>query len=238
MRWRNPFLSYAALNLGYHADPVEEEVSEEVAALLAKNAHLDTINQIRKKNLVCNEDQAWFLPSVSTASEYNLKYVAAGLISKNTNRLNEVDHKGEPVVHRAAYGGRPEIMRLLIEKGADLRCRDGIKNTPLIAAAVNGSAEMAKMILDKARDTINFVNVLGKTALHDSAERKRFEVVKLLIQYGCDVHMKDNHGRTSLSYAAGAGSAPVFTNYFISDRPATLITQKTLNINILLVNFN
>lgn len=93
-----------------------------------------------------------------------------------------------PLVTRAADGDA-EVVRLLVERGAD-PIRAGSKHTPLIAAAANHRADVVELLLD-AGATLTETDSLGWTALDLAAIRSEpakveqgLPVVKLLTARG------------------------------------------------------
>ena len=50
---------------------------------------------------------------------------------------------------RAAAEGQEEVVRLLLEKGADLESKDNYRRTPLSYAAENGRDTVVKLLVDK-----------------------------------------------------------------------------------------
>jgi uncharacterized protein len=127
---------------------------------------------------------------------------------------------------RAAKAPDVEVMKLLIEKGADAKIvvKDG--TTPLMVAAGSGPRgggmaaaadepdqkamiEAIKLCMDKGAD-INTVDTTGATALHGAAGKGVDDVVKFLVEHGAKMDVKDKRGRTPLDVAMGAaGNGPV-----------------------------
>ncbi|PKS10798.1 hypothetical protein jhhlp_002555 [Lomentospora prolificans] len=60
--------------------------------------------------------------------------------------LNKVDYAGNTAVHLAAFGPNPDIMRLLLEKGASVHLRNWADNTPLFLAERAGNTECARLL--------------------------------------------------------------------------------------------
>jgi len=118
---------------------------------------------------------------------------------------------------RAAKAGDAEVVRLLIEKGADpkLATRSGINS--LMAAAGLGTKEedtvgrfktQADIIASiapclKAGADVNAVDNRGQTALHGAAAQGYDQVVKYLAEHGANVSLKDKQGKTALDSAIG-----------------------------------
>ena len=124
---------------------------------------------------------------------------------------------------RAAKAGDTEVVRLLLEKGADpkLATRAGI--TPLMAAAGLGTKEedttgrfkteidaieSIKLLLGAGVD-INAANGQGQTALHGAALKGSDEIVKFLADHGAKLDVKDRQGRTALDAALDGRAAAV-----------------------------
>jgi ankyrin repeat protein len=118
---------------------------------------------------------------------------------------------------RAAKAGDTEVVRMLLEKGADpkLATRAGI--TPLMAAAGLGTKEedttgrfktegdaieSIKLLLGAGVD-INAANGTGQTALMGAALKGSDEIVKFLAEHGAKLDLKDKQGRTALDAALG-----------------------------------
>ncbi len=68
---------------------------------------------------------------------------------------------GGSALQSAVFGERSELVRLLIERGADVNAPDEDGFTPLMAAAYTGTVECARLLLDAGADT----NARGKFAI-------------------------------------------------------------------------
>ncbi|MBM3771003.1 MAG: hypothetical protein FJW27_06890 [Acidimicrobiia bacterium] len=122
----------------------------------------------------------------------------------------------------AAMAGDVDVMRVLVEGGADPRrtAKDG--TTPLMVAAGLGrylaesrvttprALEAVKFGLAQGID-VNATNDVGSTALHGAALIKADEVVEFLVRSGATLDVKNARGQTPLMLAdtIRAGSATV-----------------------------
>lgn len=128
---------------------------------------------------------------------------------------NWANFDGQTAFLRAALSGDIALMRLLLEHGADpnLGTFDGA--TPLMAAAgVNWVVsqtfsrsdeeylQAAALCLEKGND-VNAVNSQGFAAVHGAANRGFDAMVKLLVEKGATLDVKDKQGRTPLTFAEG-----------------------------------
>lgn len=123
----------------------------------------------------------------------------ADLLLANGAQINtkEVNHKylrGKTLLHRAAEIGSPPMVKLLLQKGANIVARDDAGRTPLHLASTKEVAQL--LIAD-----INARDRYKKTPLHAAAYRGNKEVVQLLLEHGADVNARDYANRTPLYYA-------------------------------------
>ncbi len=118
----------------------------------------------------------------------------------------------------AARGGDTELMRLLVELGADPLLPNEDGTTPLMVAAGVGTnspgedagappeaLEAVKLAFELGND-VNVVDKNGNTAMHGAAFKQLREVVKLLDAKGADVSVwnkKNVSGWTPLRIAVG-----------------------------------
>jgi ankyrin repeat protein len=118
----------------------------------------------------------------------------------------------------AARGGDTELMRLLVELGADPLLPSADGTTPLMAAAGVGThspgedagtppdaLEAVKLAIELGND-VNAVDKNGNTAMHGAAFKQLPEVVKLLAAKGADINVwntKNVSGWTPLRIAVG-----------------------------------
>ncbi|EXU98136.1 ankyrin repeat protein, partial [Metarhizium robertsii] len=79
----------------------------------------------------------------------------------------------------ASFRGHLEIVKLLLDKGADVNAQGGLYGTTLHAASSGGHLEIVQLLLDKGAD----VNAQGGeygTALQGASSRGHLEIVQLL----------------------------------------------------------
>ena len=83
----------------------------------------------------------------------------------------------------ASYFGQEAVVKLLLEKGADVNATDSTSQTPLSWAAQNGHEAAVKPLLEKGAD-VNATNKGERTPLQEASIRGQVEVVKLLSSSG------------------------------------------------------
>ncbi len=103
----------------------------------------------------------------------------------------------EPLLTIAAEGGHTDVVRFLLDKGAQVNGRaqpDGI--TALMMAALDGHAETARALLDRGAD-LN-AQAGGNTSMMYAAWGGHADILKLLVEKGGSLNDKTSDGRTLL----------------------------------------
>jgi ankyrin repeat protein len=124
--------------------------------------------------------------------------------------------------------GRSEIIRTLLEAGADQHLTTDDGTTPFMVAAGLGrftfrpreprgirspSAEVAVRTLLEAGANINAVNEADFTALHGASFRGLNEVIVYLVEQRADIDARDFRGRTAYRLAEGSKQSFQFQSW-------------------------
>jgi ankyrin repeat protein len=120
-------------------------------------------------------------------------------------RLDLGNENGSTPLHEASDNGYVEIVRFLVEAGANVNAKtksDG--ETPLISAATDGYVQTVKSLLDKGAEVNLRTTQNGLTPLMLSANRGHAEVVRLLLERGADPNIKDKSGNDALKVTTDA----------------------------------
>ena len=126
------------------------------------------------------------------------------LIRKGAD-VNSLDTWDLTALHHACRKGHPDIVRLLLEAGADpnrRRDEDPQGETPLdIVCTSNFVPGISSLLLSHGAD-VNVKDPLREeTLLHNACREGLTEVVRFLLAHGADVHCQDKFGNTPLDIA-------------------------------------
>ena len=111
------------------------------------------------------------------------------------------DVKDKTALLRAArHGGYVDVVKSLVNQGADVNYMDANKWSPLMAAITGGGFETVKFLVDNGAD-VNARDQHEWTPLMLAAKDGDLEAVKLLVEKGAEVNAKNSSGKTALYYA-------------------------------------
>jgi ankyrin repeat protein len=112
----------------------------------------------------------------------------------------------EPVLIEHSGEGNMEIVKLLLDKGADANAQDGQYGNALQAASARGHAEIAQLLLDKGADVNAQCGQYGN-ALQAASARGHAEIAQLLLDKGADVNAQCGQYGNALQAALARGHA-------------------------------
>ena len=94
-----------------------------------------------------------------------------------------------------------EIVKLLLNAGADIDKQNNNGNTALILASLDNYVEIVELLLNAGAD-IDKQNNKGNTALFYASKDNNIEIVKLLLNADADIDKQNNNGDTALILSA------------------------------------
>ena len=124
------------------------------------------------------------------------------LLLERYHNVNSSDKNGNSALHLT---DSPDVLKLLIKKGADPNTENNHGFTPLHFAIGKGNTRAARVLIENNADA-NAADRDGTTPLHLAHEPA---AAQLLIEGGADVNAKDNTGGTPLHRAASCGRLEV-----------------------------
>lgn len=131
------------------------------------------------------------------------------LVEKNPQLVNTRDISGRTPLHWASRGVHFELLKYLVEKGADVNARDTFKIIPLHSVVSRNNFSAAEYLLDHGSDINAQDNNEKSSSLHFASYRGYKDVAKLLIDRGASLNLLNKYNRTCL-FEAVRGYATVF----------------------------
>jgi len=132
------------------------------------------------------------------------KGIVEAFVKKGGINYNKRDQAGCTALFYACMKGARDIVKILIDNGADVSLANNESIAPLHAVSKSGNKEIMKLLIDSGAD-VNFTDKYGKSPLIYTLQENRTEAAKYLISLGADISVKDNEGHTALDYATAHG---------------------------------
>jgi uncharacterized protein len=144
--------------------------------------------------------------------------------------LRARNHNGWTVLHMAAYFGHAEIVRLLLDHGADVKERstNEFNNTPLHSALAGRRYVVARLFVERGAD-VDSQNGRGWTPLHLAAGAGDLDTVTFLLEHGARIDIRNTDGLAPAEIARERGYPAVAD--LLQSIPARA-TQKTRGVRV------
>jgi ankyrin repeat protein len=108
----------------------------------------------------------------------------------------------------ASYNGHEDIVKLLLEKGAEVNNSWNLGENALMKAARRNFPKVVKLLCNSGAD-LEKSDSKGNTALQYAAYEGSLDVVKLLLEYGANIETRNNLNWSSLMQAVLMGHLDV-----------------------------
>ena len=194
----------AAVN-GFLAAEINPDVKDETSgatALIgaAANGNLAIVEALLKGGADPNaKDNAGYTAVLRAVIDKH-DDVAEALLRQPKLELNAQGTHGENVLMSYVWRERVDVVKNLLERGANPNLSDGDGDTSLHGAAQKGNIALLNLLLDAGADP-NAKNKLGGTPLMWAGVYGHEEAARLLLEKGAKTNLKDNEGMTAAAWA-------------------------------------
>ncbi|ORZ23480.1 hypothetical protein BCR42DRAFT_136711 [Absidia repens] len=110
------------------------------------------------------------------------------------------DTSGRTHLHRWAIRGDVNVVKVLLQAGADPNVTDHAGYTPLHESSLRDRGDVVRLLLENGAN-VDAKGVDLDTALHDAVDNGHPKVVDILLQFGADPHIRNSKGMTPLEMA-------------------------------------
>ena len=162
-----------------------------------KNGNVEMV-----ENLILNSVVDWPKLNLTPlhAAVLQIQVPIASFLIDHGADLESQDIYGTPL-HCAMYlTNHEEMVKLLVQKGAQFNSKNRIGRTPFHQAVNDGKISMANILLQYGAD-INTKDFTGDTPLHFAVCWRKEEHVHFLLRSGASLKIRNNKGKTPLEYA-------------------------------------
>ena len=138
------------------------------------------------------------------ASRRSNQEVVEFLLKLNEISVNETDNSNQtPLMHACFYGGRLDIIKMLVRNGADTQASSSDGSTVLHFASCYSNQEVVEFLLKLNEISVNATDNSNETPLmHACYDGGRLDNIKMLIRNGADIQASSSDGSTVLHFAS------------------------------------
>jgi ankyrin repeat protein len=149
------------------------------------------------------------------------------LLDADPTLLDREDEDGDRPLASAAWHGHLGMVRLLLERGANINATGDGGDTALHLAALWGHYEVLALLLDKGAET-NSRDHYGHTPFMRACFNDHLGVVNMLYQHmqGQGLDDRSDSGWTALHYAARCGSEEVVRFLLLAGADPTITNNE------------
>ncbi|KAK2900435.1 hypothetical protein Q8A67_008550 [Cirrhinus molitorella] len=139
-------------------------------------------------------------PSHPSQSPAVQKKIASSSSSRQKDKVNKRNERGETPLHMAAIRGDVKQVKELIGLGADVSVKDFAGWTPLHEACNLGYYDVAKVLIGAGAE-VNTQGLDDDTPLHDASSSGHTDIVKLLLRHGGNAYQANKRGERPVDVA-------------------------------------
>jgi len=128
----------------------------------------------------------------------------------NPITVAHADRFGNTPLHLAAMASNPFAVKTLLERQVPLNARNRDGNTALSCACSFPCANTAMLLLRAGADT-GQANYFGQYPLHIACLHGQTEIVRMLLAYNVDLHVRTAYGESAVDIAQRGNVAAITT---------------------------
>ena len=174
-----------------------QEVSDELVWDILKAQNLSVFTKIMRKklNTAITDPHGNTLLMYIIAHGYPIAYVQA--MPVNGLQINNLNTDGSSALSMAVVQNNPELVRFLVENGADINQK--IKDVPLVYTLKAEQSDIAAILVQKGAD-LTYLPTDGSSGLMQAVRQMNIPLIEALSADQKAINARDKYGRTALLY--------------------------------------
>ena len=230
---KNQFFDYSARHWSEHVRPIQDcnLVSEVALTFLRSDALVDSVTQAASISLYSDKRRHFTRGTrgLHLTARLGLVFLTQALLVSepggNNIEVDPTDGRGRTPLAYAAKGGHEAIVKLLIDRGADLNANFPGNGNIIELASAHAQKQAAELLLDRG---VRFSEPgsYHSNTLDKASECGHAEIVELLLDKGGDISAKGGHYNHALLTASAHGHEQVVRS--LLDNGASANAQNSL----------
>uniref|UniRef100_A0A665VDB8 Euchromatic histone-lysine N-methyltransferase 2 n=1 Tax=Echeneis naucrates TaxID=173247 RepID=A0A665VDB8_ECHNA len=186
---------YMLVQAGAHVDAQDKELRTPLLEAIINN-HFEVARYL-VQNGACEDDG---YTGLHHAAKLGSLEIVSMLLETGQVDVNAQDSGGWTPIIWAAEHKHVDVIKALLNRGADVTINDKELNVCLHWAAYAGNVDIAELVLNSGCSLAS-VNMHGDTPLHIAAREGYLDCVTLFLSRGADIDIMNREGDTPLTLA-------------------------------------
>ncbi|KAG7457548.1 hypothetical protein MATL_G00228510 [Megalops atlanticus] len=190
---------YLLVQAGAKVDAQDKSLRTPLLEAIVNN-HLEVVRYLIQSGACVYHSEEDGSTGLHHAAKLGNLEIVTLLLGTGQVDINAQDSGGWTPIIWAAEHRHIDVIRALLNRGADVTLKDKEMNVCLHWASFAGSVEIAELVLN-AGCPLSSVNMHGDTPLHIAAREGYLDCVTLFLSRGADIDIMNREGDTPLSLA-------------------------------------
>ncbi|MFC4775205.1 ankyrin repeat domain-containing protein [Paenibacillus sp. GCM10023252] len=196
------------------------------ALILMSSCQSNTDKDVKTMPTINRSQELTF---IRAAEEGDLAAVQQGI--EQGIAIDAQDNRGRTAMLAATHGDYPDVVKVLLDAGANMHLQDDLQDNPFLYAGAEGLHAILKLLIQAGPD-LSIVNRYGGNALIPAAEKGHVDNVRLLLEEtDIDVNHVNRLGWTALLEAiilsrSGSAQEQIIQLLLDHDADVTLADNK------------
>jgi hypothetical protein len=130
-------------------------------------------------------------------------------VLEKITRFNDI----RQLLDAASEGSLGVLKELMMKKNIDVNVRNGLGNTALHESVRNGHSFLVEWLLRSKNAEVGLADNDGNTALHFAVTHNSVSIVRLLLENGADIQIKNKAKRSALEIARDNARTKLWKGY-------------------------
>jgi len=234
LRDQYPLLPYVATYWATHTrgEPEENPQVQRLALQLLENKYTVTVVQgAQEFARGWGPNSSYDVLGLLIAASSNLMTITTLLLDRGARIEDANPRSCETVLHSAAEHSHGAMVKLLLERGAQIDAPTSYQQTALMLAATSGHEPVVQVLLEHGA-AIEAETCQKETPLNLAAICHKPAVMALLLESGADINTKDCHGKAPVNRAV-AGEDGTDMMQLLLEHGADITTRDNYNRTLL-----
>lgn len=197
-------LLFTQLNCSAHMNEKQHYSATQLVTAVQEQNHDSVMKALKAGAAVNTTDKNG--RSLLLMATRNKDVVMATLLVANGADVNQHDEISDSPFLYAGASGSAELVQLYLQHGARFDVFNRYNGSALIPACERGHTEVVSILAHTPGFPIDHINRLGWTALLEAiilgdGSAVYVDIVRILVDAGCDIHIPDHDGITPLQHA-------------------------------------